>query len=130
MRYSYIITAIIGVAFLLLIIALGKIVKADTLVWDPSTGTVEGYIVEVAEGDDTNWVYGYITSDTQMGLDDKGQPGMGYFFRVRAYNGAGASAPCAAVKWTKGQFTPPTDLVPMPTYDPMPSAPVNPTITE
>ena len=116
-------------AAFLMFFVLASTVQAVRLVWDSSTGVVTGYLVEYSDDGGVTWKYGYNVPDTQVQLDDKGVPLRTYQFRVRAFNQAGSSAPCAPVEWTKEGFEPP-QLEPMPGYDPLPEPPVNPNIEQ
>ena len=82
---------------------------AATLVWDPSSGTVDGYLVEISTDGGATWAYRYAVIETQLDLNDKCQFNTGYQFRVSAYNNAGISAPCDPITWSRPPYTPPAD---------------------
>ena len=83
--------------------------NAATLMWDASSGEVEGYKVyygtnptshpnSVNVGNTTNY------SLDNLPLSEKTQ----YYICVTAYNAAGESPPCAPVAFTPQDNTPPT----------------------
>lgn len=82
--------------------------SAATLVWDASSGTVDGYKVH----------YGTISGNPSNTLDVGNTTlydlnnlplaeGVTYYICVSAYNAAGESQPCAPVAFTPGDNTPP-----------------------
>ena len=93
-------------------ISLAGMVSAANLVWDPSSGTVEGYKVYYgtsASNPSTSVDAGAVTqySIESLPLSENVQ----YYFCVSAYNTAGESDPCAPVAYTPADTTPPTPPV-------------------
>lgn len=83
-------------------------VDAATLVWDASSGTVEGYRVHygTSSGNPSSSVD--VGSTTQYDLNNLPlSEGVTYYICVSAYNTAGESQPCAPVAFTPGDNTPP-----------------------
>jgi len=105
----------------LLFINLGN-AMAWTLMWDTSTGTVDGYLVEISIDDGATWAYLYGTDTPGLNLDNKCAYGQAYKFRVSAFNAAGVSAPCPPISWVRPPYTPPPDR-------PMPVVNIGPTGT-
>jgi len=83
--------------------------SAWTLMWDNSTGTVNGYLVEISTDNGATWNYIYGTDTPGLPLDDKCAFGATYMFRVSAFNQAGVSAPCAPLTWTRPAYEPPAN---------------------
>ena len=91
--------------FIFAIVSLGS---AADLVWDASSGTVDGYKVH------------YGTSSTPSNTVDVGNTtkydidalplseNTQYYFCVSAYNSVGESDPCQTVAYTSADSTPPT----------------------
>lgn len=83
-------------------------VSAETLVWDASSGTVDGYHVYygTTAGDQSN--YRDVGNVTQLDLNNLPlSEGVTYYLCVSAYNEAGESPPCSPVVFTPGDNTPP-----------------------
>jgi hypothetical protein len=82
--------------------------SAATLVWDASTGTVDGYNVyygtsAISPSESVN-----VGNVTQYSIDSLPlSENVQYYFCVSAYNTAGESDPCAPVAYTPGDTTPP-----------------------
>jgi hypothetical protein len=84
------------------------VIQAATLVWDASSGTVEGYNVYYGTnpGDRSN--FRDAGNTTQLDLNNLPlSEGVTYYLCVSAYNSAGESPPCAPVVFTPGDNTPP-----------------------
>jgi hypothetical protein len=84
------------------------VIQAETLVWDASSGTVDGY--NVYYGTNTSDQSNYRDVGNTMQLDLNNLPlseGVTYYLCVSAYNSAGESPPCAPVVFTPGDNTPP-----------------------
>ena len=84
------------------------IISAETLVWDASSGTVNGYNVYygTTPGDQSN--YRDVGNVTQLDLNNLPlSEGVTYYLSVSAYNEAGESLPCTPVVFTPGDNTPP-----------------------
>ena len=82
--------------------------SAETLVWDASSGSVDGYNVYYGTrpGDHSN--YHDVGKVTQLDLNNLPlSEGVTYYLSVSAYNEAGESPPCAPVVFTPGDNTPP-----------------------
>ena len=83
-------------------------VKGETLVWQASSGVVEGYRVywSTSRGDLTN--SHDVGNNTRYDLNRLPlTEGLTYYLCVSAYNAAGESPPCAPVVFTPGDNTPP-----------------------
>jgi hypothetical protein len=81
---------------------------AATLVWDPSTGTVEGYRVHYGTSAANPSASIDVGNTTQYSLDALSlAENTQYYFCVSAYNTAGESAPCAPVAYSPADTTPP-----------------------
>ncbi len=90
------------------IICSPTVTKAETLVWDPSSGVVDGYKIHWSTRRDglsnTRDVGNIMRYDlTNLPLSE----GVTYFLSVSAYNTAGESPPSAPVVFTPGDNTPP-----------------------
>lgn len=98
------------VALLLIFIAISS-GSAATLVWDASSGTVDGYRVYygTSSNPSTNVNVGNTTQYDidRLPLSENTQ----YYFRVSAYNTAGESDPCTPVAYTPADTTPPSPPV-------------------
>lgn len=95
----------IAVFFVLFIPTAGS---AATLVWDASSGTVDGYNVHygTSSGNPSSMVD--VGNTTQYDLNNLPlSEGITYYICVSAYNTAGESQPCAPVAFTPGDNTPP-----------------------
>lgn len=103
--------------------------QAWKLVWDASTGTVDGYTVEISTDAGATWGYWYVllgNATREINLDNKCAYGQSYQFRVRAFNQAGVSAPTAPLTWTRPQYEPPTDNpLPLVETGPVPDSAAN-----
>ena len=89
--------------------------SAATLVWDASTGTVDGYKVYYGTSPSNPGSAVDVGNTTQLGIDALPlSQGTQYYFCVAAYNAAGESAPCAPVAYTPADTTsplPPAGLI-------------------
>jgi hypothetical protein len=94
---------------LILIFLVAGDATAWTLMWDNSTGTVEGYLVEISDDNGETWKYIYATDTPGLNLDDKAAFNRTYMFRVSAFNAAGVSAPTEPLTWTRPAYTPPAE---------------------
>lgn len=84
-------------------------IQAQTLVWDPSSGTVDGYKVHYGTSPSAQSNYRDAGNATQYNIDSLPlSEGVTYYISVSAYNSAGESEPCAPVVYTPGDNTPPT----------------------
>lgn len=86
--------------------------SAATLVWNPSSGTVDGYRVHYGTsiGNPTGSVD--VGDTTQYSIDTLPlSENTQYFFCISAYNTAGESDPCAPVAYTPADTTPPVPPV-------------------
>ena len=96
---------------------------AASLVWDASTGAVDGYIVYFGPtaGDHAQFHYDVGTPTTcDLGLLNL-VPGTSYTFTVRAYNTAGESGDSNAVTYTRPAYSPPVNVLPAATDVPAPA---------
>ena len=85
-----------------------SVVSAATLLWDPSSGTVDGYKVYYGTSSThpTNMID--VGTATRLPIDPLPlSENTQYFFCVTAYNTAGESPPCAPVAYTPADTTPP-----------------------
>jgi len=85
-----------------------SICSAATLVWDSSTGTVDGYKVHygTSSGNPTTTVD--VGNTTQHNIESLPlSENTQYYFCVSAYNTAGESEPCPPVAYTPADTTPP-----------------------
>jgi Fibronectin type III domain len=85
-----------------------SICSAATLVWDASTGTVEGYTMHYGTtlGNPTATLN--VGNTTQYNIDSLPlSENTQYYFCISAYNSAGESDPCAPVAYTPADTTPP-----------------------
>jgi hypothetical protein len=86
--------------------------SAATLVWDASTGTVDGYRVHYGTSPTNHPNTVDVGSTTQYSIDSLPlSENTQYYFCVSAYNTAGESDPCAPVAYTPADTTPPTPPV-------------------
>ena len=84
------------------------VILAETLVWDASSGTVEGYNVYYGTNPSDQSNYRDVGNTTQLDLNNLPlSDGVTYYICVSAYNSAGESPPCAPVVFTPGDNTPP-----------------------
>ncbi len=81
---------------------------AETLVWDTSSGTVDGYKVywgtnstDRSNSTDVGNILQYDLNNLPL------SEGVTYYLSVSAYNAVGESQPCAPVVFTPGDNTPP-----------------------
>ena len=82
--------------------------SAATLVWNASSGTVDGYKVYwgINSSDQSNSTD--VGNVTQYNLNNLPlSEGVTYYLFVSAYNEAGESSPCTPVVFTPGDNTPP-----------------------
>jgi len=87
-------------------------VSAATLVWDPSSGTVDGYKVYYGTSATNPSKSVNVGDVTQYPVDSLPlSENVQYYICVSAYNTAGESAPCAPVAYTPADTTPPTPPV-------------------
>ena len=101
-----VLTALMVVGFLL---GGSGLASAWTLIWNPSTGSPQGYIVDISTDAGVTWPYRYVVSTEDLMLDDKCQFGKTYQFRVSAYNVAGVSEPSESLAWTRPGYVPPIE---------------------
>lgn len=103
-----------------------------SLAWDASTGTVEGYVVEISQDGGGSYPYIYVVTDGQrLALDDKCEFNTTYTFRVSAYNASGISEPCPAISWYRPPYEPPAENpLPLVNTGPVPPAPDNTNVGE
>lgn len=99
---------------LLIILFMAAPAFAASLVWDASTGQVNGYIVYFGptSGDHAAFHYenGIATSCDLVNLNLV--PGVDYTFTVRAWNSAGESGDSNSVPYTLPAYSPPVDVLP------------------
>ena len=101
----YAIATILASAIVLAIISAGS---AATLVWDASTGTVDGYKVYYGTSSTNPSNTVDVGDTTQYSIDSLPlSENTQYYFCVSAYNTAGESDPCAPVAYTPADTTPP-----------------------
>jgi hypothetical protein len=84
------------------------IATAANLIWNPSSGTVDGYKVHygTSTGNPTETID--VGNTNQYSLDALSlSENTQYYFCVSAYNTAGESEPCAPVAFTPADATPP-----------------------
>ena len=82
--------------------------QAASLVWDPSTGLVDGYKVYYSTNPSDQTTFRDVGNTTQLNIDSLPlSEGLTYYFSVSAYNSAGESQPCSPVIFTPGDNTPP-----------------------
>lgn len=81
---------------------------AESLVWDASSGTVDGYVVYWGTRSNDRTNSRNVGNVTRYDLNNlpltEGTP---YYLCVSAYNTAGESQPCTPVVFTPGDNTPP-----------------------
>ena len=86
--------------------------SAATLLWNESSGTVDGYKVHygTSSSNPTNTID--VGDTTQYNIDALPlSENTQYYFCVSAYNTAGESDPCAPVAYTPADTTPPSPPV-------------------
>ena len=101
-------TIILFLIWACVLIAWPKLCLAETLVWSPSSGNVDGYNVYygTSPGDQSSSVDA--GNATQYDLNNLPlSEGVTYYICVSAYNTAGESPPCPPVVFTPGDSTPP-----------------------
>lgn len=84
------------------------LILAETIVWNTSSGAVDGYIVYWGTSPNDRSNSRNVGDSTQYDLN--GLPlseGVAYYLSVSAYNAAGESPPCTPVVFTPGDNTPP-----------------------
>ena len=87
-------------------------VSAATLVWNASSGTVDGYNVYYGTSATNPSDSINVGNSTQCSIDSLPlSENVQYYFTVSAYNTAGESAPCAPVAYTPADTTPPAPPV-------------------
>jgi hypothetical protein len=97
---------------LIMAFAAVSIVPAATLVWDPSSGTVDGYNVYYGTSATSPGKSVNVGNTTQYPINSLPlSENVQYYLCVSAYNTAGESAPCAPVAYTPADTTPPTPPV-------------------
>lgn len=97
---------------LILVFAAISIVSAATLVWDSSSGTVDGYKVYYGTSASNPSSSVNVGNVTQYSIDALPlSENVQYFLSVSAFNTAGESAPCAPVAYSPADTTPPTPPV-------------------
>ena len=86
--------------------------SAASLVWDASTGTVDGYKVYYGTSSSNPSSTVDVGNTTLYSIDSLPlSENTQYYFCVSAYNTAGESDPCAPVAYTPADTTPPTPPV-------------------
>lgn len=91
-----------------IILAAISICSSATLIWDASTGTVEGYNVHYGTSSGNPTATVDVGNTTQYNIDSLPlSENTQYYFSVSAYNTAGESAPCSPVAYTPADTTPP-----------------------
>lgn len=84
------------------------LIEAETLVWEASSGIVEGYKVYYGKNPSDRSNYRDVGNTKQLDLNNLPlSEGITYYLSVSAYNSAGESPPCAPVVFTSGDNTPP-----------------------
>ena len=102
-------TILVALLLIFMLISLGS---AATLVWDDSSGTVDGYRVHYGTSPTNHPNTVDVGSKTQYSIDSLPlSENTQYYFCVSAYNTAGESDPCAPVAYTPADTTPPTPPV-------------------
>ncbi len=97
------------IAVLITYFSLISFCSAATLVWDASTGTVDGYKVYYGTSATNPSESVNVGNVTQYAIDSLPlSENVQYYFCVSAYNTAGESDPCAPVAYTPSDTTPPT----------------------
>jgi hypothetical protein len=97
---------------LIMVFTAVSLVSAATLVWDPSSGTVDGYNVYYGTSATSPGQSVNVGDTTQYSIDSLPlSENVQYYLCVSAYNTAGESAPCAPVAYTPADTTPPTPPV-------------------
>ena len=97
---------------LILVFAVIPVVSAATLVWDASSGTVDGYKVHYGTSPTNHPNTVDVGSTTQYAIDTLPlSENTQYYFCVSAYNSAGESGRCAPVAYTPADSTPPAPPV-------------------
>ena len=105
--YPKIIVLVLVMAFT--IVSVGS---AATLVWDASSGTVDGYNVHYGTSPTNHPNTVDVGSTTQYAIDTLPlSENTQYYFCVSAYNSAGESGRCAPVAYTPADSTPPAPPV-------------------
>ena len=111
MKISVTLFKIAFIAFTLLI-GIATVAPAASLVWDNSSGTVDGYKVYygTSSSNPSNTID--VGNTTQYDIDSLPlTENTQYYFCVSAYNTAGESDPCAPVAYTPADTTPPAPPV-------------------
>jgi len=99
---------ILALIMVFLVISTGS---AATLVWDASSGTVDGYKVHYGTSSTPSATMD-VGNTTQCNIDSLPlSQNTQYYLSVSAYNTAGESDPCAPVAYTPADTTPPTPPV-------------------
>jgi hypothetical protein len=102
----------ISVVTMLLVFTTVAVVSAASLVWDASTGTVDGYNVYYGTSATNPSESVNVGNVTQYSIDSLPlSENVQYYLSVSAYNTAGESDPCAPVAYTPADTTPPTPPV-------------------
>ena len=99
------------VAFMtiLFLCAVVSLVSAADLVWDASSGTVDGYKVYYGTNASNPSKSVNVGNKTQYDIDKLPlAENTQYYFCVTAYNTAGESNPCPPVAYTPADTTPPS----------------------
>jgi len=105
-KFCLIMVVVLLSAFLTIIVPSSS--YAATLVWDPSRGVVDGYIVYWGTNNDSPNENIDVGPRAAYNLDRLPlSEGITYYISVSAYNSAGESARCAPVVFTPGDNTPP-----------------------
>ena len=96
----------IGIIAFLIFFTIISTCFAATLVWDASSGTVDGYIVYYG----TSWSNASsvdVGNTTQFNIDRLPLTENMQYFAISAYNSAGESDPCDPIAYTPSDTTPP-----------------------
>lgn len=90
------------------IFAVATMSSAATLMWDQSSGTVDGYNVYYGTNPNSPGQPIDVGNTTQFSIDSLPlTENVQYYFCVSAYNTAGESPPCSPVAYTPADTTPP-----------------------
>jgi type 1 fimbria pilin len=97
---------------LILVFAAISVASAATLVWNDSTGTVNGYKIHYGASATNHPNTVDVGSTTQYSIDTLPlSENTQYYFCISAYNSAGESERCAPVAYTPADTTPPAPPV-------------------
>ena len=97
---------------LILVFSAISVVSAATLVWDASSGTVDGYKVHYGTSPTNHPNTVDVGNKTQYSVDSLPlSENTQYYFCVSAYNSAGEGDRCTPVAYTPADSTPPAPPV-------------------